>query len=196
MKDDPYGPWCIFIGDACGHGIAAAVVIAMIQSILHARPAGVDGPAGLLSYVNRQLCRKNLNGFVTAFLAFYDPLTKKLTYASAGHPPPLINESQDGTIQRLGQARGYPLGIDADQHFDQAERQLHHGDTLLLYTDGITEARGHDRQLFDTERLESAFREGRCEPSERVRRLCKVIADYQSSARPLDDQTMVVVELV
>lgn len=196
LNDGPSGQWCIFIGDASGHGIAPAVVIAMIQSILRAHPRRIDGPAALLAYANQQLCRKQLEGFVTAFLAFYDPATKRLTYASAGHPPTLVRAASGGGVKRLSGASGYPLGIDVSHTFVQASLQLRRGDRLLLYTDGITEARGHDRKFFDVERLEFVFADTDCAPSETVNRLCKMIADYQPSTRPLDDQTMVVLELV
>jgi sigma-B regulation protein RsbU (phosphoserine phosphatase) len=192
----PSGQWCIFIGDASGHGIASAVVIAMIQSILRTHPRNIDGPAGLLGYVNRQLCRKQLEGFVTAFLAFYDPATRRLTYASAGHPPPLVRAASGGRVKRLSDASGYPLGVDASHRFVQASLPLHQGAKLLFYTDGITEARGHDREFFDVDRLEFAFADSDCEPTETVQRLCKIIDEYQPGARPVDDQTMVVLELV
>lgn len=195
LDDGPSGKWCIFIGDASGHGVAAAVVIAMIQSILHAHPRGINAPAALLGYVNQQLCRKQLDGFVTAFLAVYDPNTGRLTYGSAGHPPTLVRAGFNGSVKQLSDASTFPLGIEVAHTFVQASRQLRPGDRLLFYTDGITEARDRQREFFDVERLELAFAGSDSQPSETVDRLRAIIDDHQPRARPLDDQTMVIVEV-
>src|SRR5580765_6168607 len=74
QHDDPIdaGLWCIFIGDTAGHGLRAAVVIAIVQAVLHAHPARIAKPASLLMHANRQLCRKKLGGFVTGFLGIYE----------------------------------------------------------------------------------------------------------------------------
>ena len=141
------GRWCVFIGDASGHGSAAAVVMAIVQTILHANPSEVAGPADLLMDVNRQLCRKKIGGFVTAFLGIYEPDARRLVYASAGHPPPLVKSAANGKVAQLDAACSYPLGIDATNPLKSATVDLHKGDTLLLYTDGITEA--HRRRSRD-----------------------------------------------
>ena len=97
--------WCMLIGDASGHGLAAAVVMAIVQAVLHAHPAGVAGPATLLMHANRQLCDKQLGGFFTAFLGVYEPASRRLTYANAGHPPPLLKRASDGSIRALDARR-------------------------------------------------------------------------------------------
>lgn len=184
--------WCLFIGDAAGHGAAASVVIAIVQPILHAHPVPAAGPAELLAYVNRQLCRKDLDGFVTCFLAFFLPDTKQLTYASAGHPPPLMKTREAFAVSRLDAAAGCPLGIDASFAFTEASLQLRRGETLLLYTDGITEARGPEGEWFGVERLERALQSAGRRPAQAVRNVCDLLSDYQHSETPIDDQTMVV----
>jgi sigma-B regulation protein RsbU (phosphoserine phosphatase) len=83
--------WAILIADASGHGPAAATVCAIVHSILHAYPQEPSGPAELLGHVNQHLCAKQIeSSFVTAFLAFYQPATRELVYARAGHNPPLL----------------------------------------------------------------------------------------------------------
>jgi sigma-B regulation protein RsbU (phosphoserine phosphatase) len=176
--------------------LAAAVVMAIVQSVLHAHPAGIAGPANLLVHANRQLCRKNIGGFVTAFLGIYKPSSRRLTYANAGHPPPLLKRSSDATICLLDAVVSYPLGIDESETFKEAILQLEPGDTLLLYTDGITEARSPQRDLFDRDRLKRAFRAGGGRPAELVELLRKTVRAHEQGQTPEDDQTLVAARAV
>jgi phosphoserine phosphatase RsbU/P len=190
------GRWCVFIGDASGHGSAAAVVMAMVQTILHAHPSDVTEPADLLMHANRQLCRKKIGGFVTAFLGIYEPDARRLVYASAGHPPPLVKTAADGKVAQLDAVAGFPLGIDSTGSFKSATVQLHLGDTLLLYTDGITEARGADHSMFEFERLEMEFRECDGRPEGLIKYLRELVIAHQGGKRPVDDQTMAAARIV
>jgi sigma-B regulation protein RsbU (phosphoserine phosphatase) len=196
---DPHGPagngtkgrWCFVIGDASGHGVAAAVVMAIVQAVLHAHPAGVAGPADLLVHVNRHLCRKNIGGFFTAFLGIYEPPTRMLTYANAGHPPPLVKHSSDGATGPLDSVVNYPLGILEAETFKEATVRLESGDTILLYTDGITEARAADGKFFEQDQLARLFRDGRARPAELINRLRRAVRAHEQGQTPKDDQTLV-----
>src|ERR1051325_9724931 len=85
--------WALLIGDVSGHGPAAAVVMAMFHAILHTYPLDPHGPAEVLRHVNRHLYSKNVeNSFVTAFLGFYEPTSRELVYARAGHNPPILKD--------------------------------------------------------------------------------------------------------
>jgi phosphoserine phosphatase RsbU/P len=190
------GRWCVFIGDASGHGSAAAVVMAIVQTILHAHPLDGESPADLLMHANRQLCRKKIGGFVTAFLGIYEPDTRRLVYASAGHPPPLVKRAADGKVTQLNAVCSYPLGIDTAESLESAAVELHVGDTLLLYTDGITEARGVDRAMFEFERLEREFREFDGGPEALIKYLRESVLAHQRGQKPVDDQTMVAARIV
>ena len=101
--------------------------MAIVQTILHANPSEVAGPADLLMDVNRQLCRKKIGGFVTAFLGIYEPDARRLVYASAGHPPPLVRAAADGKVAQLDAACSHPLGIDATNPLKSATVDLHEG---------------------------------------------------------------------
>lgn len=182
--------WCIFMGDIAGHGLAAAVVMAIVHTVLHARPAGIATPESLLIHANRQLCAKGLGGFVTAFIAIYEPTHRRLTYANAGHPPPLVRRSSDGSIRPLDQTANYPLGIDAAETFNQATVKLEQGDMILLYTDGITEARAADSDLFESDRLNRALCDGGNEPLELIERLRAAVRAHEQGEAAADDQTM------
>jgi sigma-B regulation protein RsbU (phosphoserine phosphatase) len=190
------GRWCVFIGDASGHGSAAAVVMAIVQTILHAHPSDVEAPADLLMHANRQLCRKKIGGFVTAFLGIYEPDTRRMVYASGGHPPPLVKRAADRKVAQLDAVCGYPLGIDAAEFLESAAVELRVGDTLLLYTDGITEARGVDRAMFEFERLEREFREFDGGLQALIKYLRELVITHQRGQKPVDDQTMVAARIV
>jgi len=183
--------WCVFIGDVEGHGLAAALVMAILQAVLHAHPAGVAGPASLLIHANRQLCSKRLGGLATAFLGIYEPASRRLAYASAGHPPPLLRRSADGAICELNGVGSFPLGIDESETFQEGSVQLERGDTFLLYTDGITEAGAEAGDLFDSDRLTRVFRDGGDGPPELIERLRGAVRAHQHGEAAGDDQTLV-----
>jgi sigma-B regulation protein RsbU (phosphoserine phosphatase) len=189
------GRWCILIGDASGHGVAAAVVMAIIHTVLHAHPAAVTGPAELLRHANRHLCDKKLRGFVTLFLAVYEPTNRRLTYSSAGHPPPLHKTVNEEVPTELDQANSYPIGIDAEESFQEASIQISPGDLLLLYTDGITEARSRAGQMLDVPALRQAFEIAENSPAAVIQRLRALVRDHQQGGAALDDQTMVVAKV-
>jgi phosphoserine phosphatase RsbU/P len=183
--------WCVFIGDATGHGLAAAVVMAIVQAVLHAHPAGIARPGTLLAHANRQLCRKRLDSLFTAFLGIYEPLSRRLTYANAGHPPPLLRRWSDAAICPLDAVGTFPLGIDASDIYKEATVQLEPGDTVLLYTDGITEARNAEGDLFEPERLTHTFGNGGNRPAEMIQRLREAVRTHEHGRTPADDQTLV-----
>jgi sigma-B regulation protein RsbU (phosphoserine phosphatase) len=191
--DTPTTPsrWCVFIGDIEGHGLAAAMVMAIVQAVLHVHPSGIGTPAGLLMYGNRQLCSSRISGLVTAFLGIYDPASKRLTYARAGHPPPLLRRAADGAISALDGVGSYPLGVDESETFQEASVELERGDTLLLYTDGITEAQGTAEDLFGVDRLTRVFRDGGNLPAELIDRLRKAVRAHEQGEAAGDDQTLV-----
>jgi len=185
------GRWCVFIGDTAGHGLAAAVVIAIVQAVLHAHPARIARPASLLMHANRQLCRKRLGGFVTGFLGIYEPGTRRFTYSNAGHPPPLLKRASHDPIFVLDEVGSYPLGIDDAETFEEATVQLEPGDAILLYTDGITEARSTNNDQFDRNRLMLAFREAGDRPAGLIDHLCQAVRAHEHGQMPRDDQTLV-----
>jgi sigma-B regulation protein RsbU (phosphoserine phosphatase) len=193
--DNP-GRWCVFIGDTAGHGLAAAVVMAIVHAVLHAHPAGITRPASLLIHANRQLCDKRLGGFVTAFLGVYEPGRRQLFYANAGHPPPLLRRSSDTCIVALEEVGGYPLGIEHSETFKEAAVRLEPGDTLLLYTDGVTEARDEHDDLFEQRRLRRVLQDAGEEPVEMIERLRAAVEAHQHGQHARDDQTLVVARVL
>lgn len=189
------GRWCVFIGDVAGHGLAAALVMAIVQAVLHARPAGIATPASLLMHSNRQLCAKRMDCFVTAFLGIYEPASRRLTYASAGHPPPLLRRAADGSVTALDAVGNRPLGLSESEALQEASVQLERGDILLLYTDGITEAQGKAQDLFGRHRLTQLLGEGGNRPAELIERLRGAVRAHEDGRAAGDDQALVAAQV-
>jgi sigma-B regulation protein RsbU (phosphoserine phosphatase) len=183
--------WCIFVGDTAGHGLPAAVVMAIVQAVLRARPAGAVRPATLLAHANHHLYRRGIGGFVTAFLGVYEPGRRRLVYAIAGHPPPLLRSSIDGSVRALDEVGSYPLGIDDNEAFEEAAVQFNRDDTVLLYTDGVTEARGPAGDLFGMDRLARALRVGPDRPSELIDQIRHALRSHEDGTAARDDRTLV-----
>lgn len=155
------GRWGVLIADVSGHGTPAAVVMAMLRTMLHAQCYQCATPSEMLCQANRQLCDHSdrFSGtFVTAFYAIYDPRDASLRYSCAGHNPPLLVDGK-ARVRELGDALGLPLAVEASCHFPENSLTLSPGDTLLLYTDGITEAVNERDEMYGLDRLLSCIRE-------------------------------------
>ncbi|MHC4428386.1 MAG: PP2C family protein-serine/threonine phosphatase, partial [Planctomycetota bacterium] len=194
----PDGPWGILIADASGHGPSAAVLMAILQSIVHAYPADPppSGPAELLEHANRQLARKRLaSSFVTAFMAMYDPPNRRLVYARAGHHPPLLKDPASGdAVHRLEDVGGIPLGVLEETEYEQAEIELGPNQTLLLYTDGITEAMSPEGDMFGLAGIEHALRTCVGDADSMVASIMGPLGRHVGGSRPSDDQTIVAIQ--
>ena len=138
--------------------------------------------------------------FITAFLGLYDPVTSTLAYARAGHPPAMLLRGGAGMhdeVTMLDAAGELPLGIPPDVRYRQASVQLNPGGTLLLYTDGITEAADPAGEQFDTPRLVEALRAAPTgDPVGIVRAVWNAVHDHEAGERPRDDLTIVAISLV
>jgi PAS domain S-box-containing protein len=149
------GKMAALIGDVAGHGIEAARVASLTKDVIHAFTHQTLRPQEAFKRTNRLLLEKSLPGFVTAFLGVLDPESAVFRYASAGHPSTLLRR-REGGIELLGEGSS-PLGVFAEASWRMGETQLEVGDVLLLYTDGITEAR-QNGEFFGEERLLSLLK--------------------------------------
>ncbi len=192
----PDGRWGILIADVSGHGPAAATVMAMLHAILHSfgslRAEDAASPARTLAFANDRLCAAGLEGsFVTAFLAVYSPHSGAIEFASAGHPPPRLLRHGAGRVLTLEDAAAVPLGIVDAVDFESRHAALQPGDTLVLYTDGITELFGPDRSLFGVDRLDASLRQTDGSPDAIIDAVYASLFRYRGQATRDDDQTLV-----
>ena len=196
---DACGPWGILIADVSGHGTPAAVVMAMVRAIIDAYPREPDGPAEVLEHANRHLCAKRIEDrFVTAFFAIYDPDTRRLTYSRAGHNPPVwMRPGPDGgwQMERLDANGDIPLGIVEETTYSQTTITLSPGESLVLYTDGITEAQSRDGRMFGVQGIESSLLECTGKPQCAIGHITGTLKSHQAGVRPDDDQTLIVLRV-
>lgn len=145
------------VADVCGKGSAAALYMAMVYTRLRDFSASGRSPAQILAETNRMLCDEREDGmFVTLVLVHYRWRDGQLAFACAGHPPPLIVR-HDGSIETLTERDGL-VGAFADSHYHNAQAQLGLGDSLLLYSDGITEAGPDADRMYGAARLHDSAR--------------------------------------
>ena len=181
------------LGDICGKGLAAGMWTTHLVGLVGTHTAASLEPEAIVAGVNRDLCRiSSVAPLASLFLARLDPVTGRLDYCNAGHPPTLLLRS-DGQLEKL--AEGGPLlGVVPAASFDQGSVELRAGDVLLACTDGILESRNNADQEFGYERLEMQLRRARTGPAAAV--LFSVLGAVQdfAAAQPLvDDMSLVVV---
>jgi serine phosphatase RsbU (regulator of sigma subunit) len=180
------------IGDISGKGIAAALLMANLQANVRSQCAiALNQLQRLMCSVNQLFCENTPDGsFATFFFAEYDDLTGRLRYANCGHLPGLLLRC-DNTMERLD-ATATVLGIFKDWDCEIGECQLHPGDTLALYTDGITETYDTADEQFGEQRLIEALQHHRESSSQTT--LASIVNEVQrfSPHEQHDDITLIV----
>jgi serine phosphatase RsbU (regulator of sigma subunit) len=182
----------ILVADASGHGAPAAVLMAMTRVLLHTASEAPEPPDRALSRLNGQLVGTLPQGwFVTACYAVLDPASGRLEYSLAGHDPPLVVRAADGPAERLASHGGLPLGLSPHAAYESGSTMLGRGDTLVLHTDGVTEAMSPTQELFGDERLLHALKESRALALREMRRhLLAQIHAHRAGAPLSDDLTL------
>ena len=193
LGDDRFA---VMVADVSGHGASAAIVMAMIRSVLHAHCGRQDDPGAMLGYMNRHFRYLWDDAiFATAIYAVVDMRQKILRLACAGHPPPLLVRSGEPVIAVAVDAT-VPLFFGEMQEIPTSEQVLEAGDRLLFYTDGVTDHENAAGVPYDVERLTSALDDSRGFPAEAT--VNCVVADLELFAdghEADDDQTLLLVEL-
>jgi serine phosphatase RsbU (regulator of sigma subunit) len=133
----------LVIGDVVGHNISSASVMGQLRHLLRAYAVDSMEPAGVLQRTARALARLLPDALATVIYALLDPATGELSYANAGHPPP-VWASASGQTGYLDEASGVMLGVPGKAEFTVGHRTLEPGSSLLFYTDGLIEDRRRD----------------------------------------------------
>lgn len=194
----------IVIADVTDKGVPAALIMANTRSVLRAVVSIMNrgrsiGPGQLLAEANRILNRDIPFGmFVTCLLVVLDPQTGEITYANAGHNLPYLH-SQQGVIEL--RARGAALGIFPDSEYEEHTARIQPGSTLLMYSDGLTEAHDPQGEMFDYPRLQRLLAESSAgQPLQADELLPFLMSKLQEFTGPEwvqeDDVTLVAVERV
>ncbi|WMJ83980.1 PP2C family protein-serine/threonine phosphatase [Oscillospiraceae bacterium LTW-04] len=144
----------VVMADVSGKGVPAALFMVIAKTLIKNYSQAGLTPADVFTAANRQLCENNEAGlFVTAWMGVLEISTGKFTYVNAGHNPPLIKR-HDGKFEYLKCRPGFVLAGMEDIKYRQNELELHAGDTIYLYTDGVTEATDTLNALYGEERLQ------------------------------------------
>jgi sigma-B regulation protein RsbU (phosphoserine phosphatase) len=192
------GALAFAIGDVAGKGISAALLMATIQSAMRSQLSTSNGsgqhrpsPARMVSNLNQQLyATTSLEKYATFYFALYDEPTHALTYANAGHVPPmLLRGSEILTMDSTGTVVGaFPFAT-----YEEKTVPLEHGDILLAYTDGIVEPENVYGEVFGEDRLKDLLiKYARADSSELIARTMEAVVHWTGSSELQDDMTMVV----
>jgi PAS domain S-box-containing protein len=202
---------CIVIADVSGHSMGAALIMAETRSTLKAEalrtlPIQNDsdklikgaGTADILRALNAllydDLSRAEL--FITMFYMKYNPVTRKLSYANAGHNCPLLLPAGE-TVCRELDAEGIIFGVTMEIAFEEKSIVLREGDLVLLYTDGITEAQNPEGTFYGTDRLAQLFAtQSSNPPQEIINKILKDLQTFCNNSLFVDDISMVILKVL
>ena len=192
----PNRRWGIIIADVADKGVPAALFMAMSRTTIRTIALSRYEPAAALERANRIIWNDTTSDlFVTAFYAIWEPDTRTLAYGNAGHNPPLLIHG-DGAGEQL-KGDGMAMGVLEHIRIAQKFVRLQPGDTVIFYTDGVTEAMNEDLDEFGLERLKLAAGSPALRSAgELVQTVIAAIRDHAGDAAQYDDVTLVVMKCV
>ncbi len=178
------------VGDVSGKGFPAALFMAVACTLLRGIAQQQTSPAACMDYLNRTLAEQNESGmYLTLFYAVLDTRTGEMVYANAGHSLPYVF-SADGAMRELESTKGRMLGLFPGFTFNQATTRLNAGETILVYTDGVTEARNPAGEFFEEERLKDYVQSHAAESHDQfVGGLLAQLQKFAAGAPQADDIT-------
>ena len=197
VKTDTNGGFGLVIADVSGHNVGAALLMAEVRTFIQAEAKSLRNPSEILCTLNEflydDLTRAEL--FITMFYLTYDAGMGELSFANAGHNPPMVWRSGTQSCEWLD-AEGLILGVKRNIVFEKKQVQLRPGDILLLYTDGITEATNPDNEMFGEDRLCSLLKAYHTLPSHQIiDTLFKKVRSFAGDQALADDISLVVMKL-
>lgn len=195
----PNGEWGIAVGDVSGKGISAALVMANLQGFLRAQTFqhAPDLPT-LMSNLNRLVRQSSpQHFFASLFYGEYDPQSRRLQYVNAGHNAPIgIRRARNHHWLFSLKAECAPVGALEDSRFVSAMFQLEIGDTLVFYTDGVTESENSEGKAFGHKRLQRVLYDCRTQDPHRILEvILKELEAHSAGCLQTDDITLVIVQV-
>ena len=187
-----YGRMGLAIADVSGKGVPAALFMMSSRTLLKGTAIGGGSPAEVVAQVNDLLYEQNEAAmFVTVLYAVYDPETSELTYACAGHDPPLIVHP-DGSSTSLPLTGGLALGVVPQFDFGENTVSVAPGDTVVLYTDGVTEAMNGKDEQFGLDRLRETYASHPpADVKDAISTIFDAVGDFAGDTPQSDDVTCV-----
>ena len=184
----------VVMADVSGKGLKAAVQTAMLKYTLRGFALeNPDSPSQVLARLNDVLCSpmSSHDGFVTLFYAVLDTRTGEMVYTSAGHEPPLVREAATGVVRPFAPCDGLALGAMSGVVYEECRDALAPGDLLLLYTDGLTEARADSGDFLELDGLAALLPRPDVSAAECVRAVYEGVSAFAGDVRR-DDVAMLV----
>jgi sigma-B regulation protein RsbU (phosphoserine phosphatase) len=189
----PYDNVGLVIADVSGKGVPASLIMASVRAALRAQVDNVYYLYEVVRRVNLMLCRDTLSSeFVTLFYGVLDSKNRRLTYCNAGHPPGLLLRG-DQIIELASE--NMVLGVDPEESYQQSIIDLHSNDTLLLYTDGLADARNFNEEAFGRQRIVESFRKGGAAPQMVADNILWDLRRFVGLNKRTDDVTMIVAKM-
>ena len=181
------------IGDVSGKGVPAALLMAIAHSLFRTLSARDNRPDSIVQALNATISDNNPDiMFITMFLGVLDLETGLVTYCNAGHNPPILLQS--GKAGYLELADNLLIGVEKDTEYSSRTLQLDDGDTLFLFTDGLTEAENTQKELFGEERvLEIAQKLYGASAEEQIKALQSAVKQFAGNAEQSDDLTLLAI---
>ncbi len=191
----PFDRWAMAVGDVSGKGVAAALMMAKFSGDTRYCILTENAPAPAANELNTLLYAAGIEEkFITLSLTVLDLKTRVLTVASAGHPPVLVRRA-DGRVDKVGEdTSGFPLGIVPESNYQQIDVTLEPGDVVVIYSDGVTDARNLREELYDSSlnpRLIQRLADSPGSPEAVGRSILQDIREYSAGHSQVDDITLV-----
>ena len=181
------------IGDVSGKGVPSALLMAVAHSLFRTLSARDDCPARIMQALNNAICDNNPDlMFITMFVGVMDLSTGKISYCNAGHNPPIMIKKD--RAEYLDTEPSLLLGVDSEASYIANELTLNSGDTLFLYTDGLTEAENNQQELFGEKRAqEEASAHSMMTAKEQLELMRKSVQQFVDNAEQSDDLTLLAI---
>jgi sigma-B regulation protein RsbU (phosphoserine phosphatase) len=151
--DMPEGRVAVIVADVVGHGVAAAMLMAKLSAETRFCLLTEASPAAAITRLNNKMSRLQLDRFVTFVMAVLDPKANTATIVNAGHMAPILRRVNGTMEEPSSEEAGLPLGVMEDTEFEAVQVQLHLGDSMTMYTDGIDEAMDREGVQYTIDRM-------------------------------------------
>ncbi len=186
---------CFAFGDVAGKGVPASLVMSKLSTVVTITMNFVPDVGDAASRINDQMCTKAVEGrFVTFIIGIIDPETGDLEFVNCGHMPLMIRKV-DGTIEEIGEeAVGLPLGVMEGYPFEVVKRRLEPGETVVLYTDGVSEAMNPNSDLYGMERLRELVHSSTAGKAEELGKT--ILADVRKHANGRDQNDDITIMVI
>ncbi|MBM3143374.1 MAG: PP2C family protein-serine/threonine phosphatase [Chloroflexi bacterium] len=187
----------LVLADVLDKGIGPALFMTLSRTLVRTYALDFEFQPDIVLFATNEriLMDSRANLFVTIFYGILDPKAGTLTYANAGHNPPILLRSDEGASTEFLQSTGLPVGIEEETTWERASIQIHSGDVLVLYTDGITEAQNGAGELFKRQALEKVINTNMGRSAEGLQQaILEALYGFLGDLPPQDDITLMVIK--